>query len=153
MPLPLSIVVYRRHFCLNSCAAGLLRHRDSISNCCTKRRWAVQAIAGIFPPLMTGPLPGARTCRPASWRGKRCLHYSVSRCAGDSRNPSPIHEMTMARSAYVQTCVLEREAVFALLGIASRSDGRNPSPIHEIAMANRASIYTTQLDEVERIRL
>lgn len=113
MPLPLSIVVYRRHFCLNSCAAGLLRHCDSISNCCTKR-WAVQAIAGIFPPLMTWPWLGARTCRP---------------------------------------CVLEREAVFALLGIASRSDGRNPFSIHEIAMANRASIYTTQRDEVERIRL
>ena len=64
MPLPLSIVVYRRHFCLHSCTAGLLRHRDSISNCCTKRRWPVQAIAGIFPPLMTRPWFGARTCRP-----------------------------------------------------------------------------------------
>ena len=52
-----------------------------------------------------------------------------------------------------RSCVLEREAVFALLGIASRSDGRNPFSIHERAMANRASIYTTQRDEVERIRL
>lgn len=81
MPLSLSMSYIAEISVCTAVQQDFYKIAITISNSCTKRRWAVQAIAGIFPSLMRWPLPRARTCSP---------------------------------------CVLEREAVFALLGIAGR---------------------------------